>query len=159
VPDVPIPRDKVESLSDKLDNLQKGEADKLTDDEARILHGIFAVAADVLSPSGDGHGRTNLVEVSKKRPSLVRLDDGAAPSLGEQFRRQFLDAFEVDPPDEENSGGQRDETQDETQDEAAPGGNAAARAAPAGGQPVAPRPRASFIIPGIIPGPGDGQPR
>jgi hypothetical protein len=154
VPDVPIPRDKVESLSDKLDNLQKGKADKLTDDEARILHGIFAVAADVLSPSGDGHGRTDLVEVSKKRPSLVRLDNGEAPSLGEQFRRQFLDAFEVDPP-EENSGGQRDETQDAP----ASGGNASTRAAPAGGQPAAPRPRASFIIPGIIPGPGDGQPR
>ncbi len=160
--EVSIPREKVDDLSKKLDQFQNGQvAGKLDPDEARILHGIFAVAADALGPSGGGRGRTDLVEEGSERTPAVRLDNGETPSLGEQFRQQFLVAFELDPLAKGNPGAQGGGTQDPPKAGRAPVQRLlngvrrlVGRRNAQTGRRVAARPAASFIIPGSIPGPG-----
>jgi hypothetical protein len=92
MPKIPIDASDVESFSKKLEGLD------LSGKEAALLSGIFAVAADAISPTGAGIGTTDLVTTgdADDRSPMVRVDD-TPPPLSDQFRQQFRRAFVAEP--------------------------------------------------------------
>ena len=92
MPKIQINATDVENFSRKLQDLT------VSDEEAAMLSGIFAVAADAISPSGDGVGTTTLVSLGDEdeKSAAVQVDD-AAPPISDQFRQQFRTAFLAEP--------------------------------------------------------------
>jgi len=67
----------VQRLSDKLAGFQG----QLEGDEAAFLSGIISVAADAISASGDGRGRTGLVSTDENADSAIMPQRAAHPQL------------------------------------------------------------------------------
>jgi hypothetical protein len=89
-------KDLLEGLSEKVAIFQP----TLDDDEKALLSGIFSVAADTISASGDGRGKTNLVTPDDNEDSAIIGQGDDPPELATQLLAQFSSAFSANtkPP-------------------------------------------------------------
>ena len=89
-------KDLLEGLSEKVAIFQP----ELDSDEAALLSGILSVAADTISASGEGRGKTNLVMPDDNEESAIIGQGVDPPELATQLLAQFSSAFSADeePP-------------------------------------------------------------